>query len=281
MATTDIGILLVSFGCSLAEVRQKTIDAFEQIVQARYPNCRVKTAFTSEIIRQKVNRQKGVSPIPNAQEALEAYRSEGIHQVVVVPTHIIAGEEYHKLLQQIQAVINRVMAPNMTVVVAHPLLFKPSDYEVLATAIYRRYSCSPNEAIVLVGHGSAHQMNASYPALNYECLRKGWSHIFTGTIEGYPSLDDVKIGLKKYKQINTVHLVPLMFVAGEHVQSDMVADSDSWANQFKREGYRIVPHIIGLGECAEVIDLYLQHVEEAYQRLCRGQVDFCYNGIQL
>ena len=46
-----------------------------------------------------------------------------------------------------------------------------------------------------MGHGSEHYANMAYAALDYMFKQKGYSQIYVGTVEAYPSLEHILCGL--------------------------------------------------------------------------------------
>ncbi|MEG1997494.1 MAG: sirohydrochlorin cobaltochelatase, partial [Clostridiales bacterium] len=144
--------------------------------------------------------------------------------------------------------------------VANPLLTKTEDYVRLAEILNRAYAVENGEALVLMGHGTSHGANAAYPAFDYICRDKGYRHIFIGTVEGYPCKQDV-IRRVNEAGFTRVLLAPLMLVAGDHAVNDMAgAEPESWKNSFAARGYQVRCLIRGLGELAEVRQLYRDHL---------------------
>ena len=196
-------ILLVSFGVSFPETRAKTIDAIEAIVREKYPEYTVMTAYTSEMIRRKLS--KSGLEIPNTTLALQALAAQGIESVAIQPTHLIPGDEYHKMRRQIE----KERANFKQIKIGAPLMYAPEDYRRLAEVINEVYPRGKDEALVLMGHGTGHPINAAYPALDYEFKILGHTNIYVGTVEGYPEVEDVLAYLKEgnYKKVNIAPLL--------------------------------------------------------------------------
>ena len=85
-------ILVVSFGTSFAQTREKTIDAIEKEIAAAYPDYQIYRAWTSKMIMAKLLKRDGIK-ILNVREAMEQMRNDGITDVIVQPTHVINGIE--------------------------------------------------------------------------------------------------------------------------------------------------------------------------------------------
>ena len=62
--------------------------------------------------------------------------------------------------------------------------------------------------------------------------------------------------------IRSLHLLPLMIVAGDHAKNDMAGDDpDSWKEQFRSAGYQVTCHLKGLGEFPQIRKIFLRHLE--------------------
>jgi len=95
--------------------------------------------------------------------------------------------------------------------------------------------------------------------------------IYVGTVEGYPSLNDVLAELKSDK-IKKVVLKPMMVVAGDHANNDMAGEEDdSWKNKIKKLDIEVIPVLKGLGECEKWSNIYIQHIKDAIKD---NSVDF-------
>lgn len=265
-AKTKHGILLVAFGSSMPE-GQMAIDAMEQAVKSAYPNVDVRVSFTSRIIMRKLEREeKRIVDEPAIALAKMAY--EGYTHVAVMSTHIIPGAEYKDL----QAVVAgfKTMASQGTkagfrhIELSRPLLWVPEDFTSLADVLVKSYAKEAAEgAVVFVGHGTHMFADAAYGALR-DALQRKSSNFFVGTVEGSPSYDDVLKALKKTR-FRKVAVAPAMLVAGDHAHNDMGGDEDdSWKVMLTKEGYKVTPKLVGLGQNTAVQRLLLNKLREAW-----------------
>ena len=114
----------------------------------------------------------------------------------------------------------------------------------------------------MFGHGTAHPAGAVYGCIQAVLQDEGYDNVFVGTVEGYPSFDNVLKRLKK-KNIKEILLMPLMVVAGDHVINDMASDEeDSWKSLFEAEGIKVNLYMKGLGEIDSFNDLYMNRVDD-------------------
>ena len=251
----DKAILVVSFGTSYDATRAKTIDVVEQKVKEAFSEYTVRRAFTSGIIL-KVLQKRGIY-IHNVSEALEALVQEGIKEVYVLPTHLIPGDEYDKLVRECEAYNTQFV----TIKIAEPLITRKEDFFNVAHAVAQYYQVPKEQALILMGHGSGHVNNNVYPAMDYVFKDLGYANIFVGTVEGYPEIDNLIQQVKKAGYTEGV-LAPFMLVAGDHAEKDMASDEeDSWKTLLIKEGINVVPQLIGMGEIEGIQTIYLKHLK--------------------
>lgn len=255
--TNKAGILVVSFGTCHLETRANTIDAIEARIAKDYPQAYVYRAWTSSIIRKKLSQLTG-EKIPSVPEAMETMRRDGITDLLIQPTHVINGIENDRMKEDAVKYEKHFRS----VVFGEPLLSSTDDMRHIVRTLGTAFCLAHNEALVLMGHGSEHPSNAVYAALDYMFKEMGYTHIYIGTVEAYPSLP-VILKLLKGRGITHIHLAPFMIVAGDHAANDMAGEEeDSWANACKRAGYEVTCHLKGLGEYPQIQKLFSQHIEQ-------------------
>jgi sirohydrochlorin cobaltochelatase len=248
-------ILVASFGTTKDEARNNAVGALEREVAAKYPEYRVDRAFTSSVVVSRL-AARGIM-IDTPGQALNRLAGEGVKEVFVLPTHLIPGEEYEKLCKEAEPFRKRFD----TLCTAKPLLYDTGDLFAAADAVSAAYPVEPDEALLLMGHGTAHFSNCFYPAMDYVFKNRNGRHVFLATVEGYPEIGGtldtiVTLGFRR------AALVPFMLVAGDHAINDMAGDGpDSWKTLC--EGKRVKPRCIlrGLGELPAVRKIYLDHLK--------------------
>lgn len=251
-------ILVVSFGTSHLDTLDKNIKAIEDSIQHAFPDCKIYRAFTSKVIIKKLKSVYNLS-VDTVSKALEQIIADDIKELIVQPTHMIHGIENDNMIRD----INQAKDHFTSIKLGKPLLSDATDYIKTVHIISKYYNPSKTEALVLMGHGTAHYANATYPALDYTFKQQGFSNIFVGTVEGYPELDDV-ISLVQNEKLSKIILLPFMLVAGDHAQNDMAGSKeDSWKSRFLKEGYKVETIIKGLGEMKEIRDIYIEHINDA------------------
>ena len=247
-------VLVVSFGTTYRETLEKNIAAIEQAVAAALPDRELRRAFTSGMVIVRLKKRDGLV-VDTVAEALDKLEREGFTDVVVQPTHIMNGDEYDKLRAQAAPFAGR-----MRLRFGAPLLTALEDYRALCQVLMEALPApEAGEALVFMGHGTGHFANAAYAKLDYMLRDLGWD-AFVGTVEGYPTLEEVLHRLEERPDLRRVRLYPLMIVAGDHAQNDMAGDGeDSWKSRLERAGYGVRCHVAGLGELPGVRAMFAAH----------------------
>lgn len=254
------GILIVSFGTTYHETREKNIDKMVQTVREKYPQCLVLSAFSSEIVR-KVLRKRDQIYIPNVKEALREMAEKGVRKVTVFPTHIIDGIENHKMKQEVDT-----CRPLFEIVqIADALLTEEEDYERTADALWNAVADVAGSApVIFMGHGSEHEADESYGYLEAKLRKRALNAVYLATVEGKVRITDIikRLQASSYKT-GRVLVTPFMFVAGDHAENDMAGEEDSFASKLKDAGYTPECLLKGIGEYEAVREIYFSHLIRA------------------
>lgn len=255
-------ILVVSFGTSYEETRKKTIEACEKKISAELSDYDFYRAYTSNMIIRKIKKRDGIE-INNPLQALDKLYEEGYEEVIVQTLHLICGEEFNKLKNQIEGYKHKFKK----LILGRPLLTYIEDYKEVVKAIETQIpQMEDNEAVVFMGHGTFHESHSTYPAIEY-MIRDHGINAYVGTVEGYPEIENV---IKKLKESNikTVNLMPLMLVAGDHAINDMAGDEeDSWKSILESDGFEVNIYLQGLGENSKIQDKFVKHAQDCIDQL--------------
>ena len=254
-----IGVLLVSFGSSYKETREKNIEKMAKFLQNKIGVEKIYQAYTSDIIRKILKDRDGIE-VMDVSEALESMKSDGVEKVYIQPTHIIDGIENNKMYSIAESYKNEFESIKIG---AH-LLDSDEDYNKVALGLWDEMKdIVKDDILLLMGHGSEHQANDSYLKLQQCFIDNGISNVFIFTVEGSPLIDDIIKDVESQNK-KKVTLLPFMFVAGDHAINDMAGDDeDSVASLLKERGYKVNSLIKGLGEFEFIRDLYLEHLNKA------------------
>ncbi len=257
-------ILAVSFGTTYPDTLEKTIAATERALADAYPGWEVRRAFTSGMILKKLRQRDGLE-IDTVAQALDRLEAEGFTRVAVQSTHVMHGEEYEKMLSQLEPYRLRLRLS-----VGAPLLHAEGDYAAVAEALLDWLPpLEQDEALVCMGHGTAHFANSAYAQMEH-MLRARDDRIYFATVEGYPTLASVRRRLARRPEIKKLLLTPFMLVAGDHARNDMAGTGDSWRTELEAAGYQVRCLLRGLGECPAIQDLFVRHCGQAMEALPKG-----------
>ena len=285
----DIGekeLLVVSFGTSFNDSRTEDIKGIEDALAEAFPDWAVRRAFTAQIIINHVQARDG-EKIDNMEQAMERAVANGVKNLVVQPTHLMHGAEYDEMMEMIEDYRNKFES----VAVAEPLLgevgadatvinedkeavAKAVTAEAVATAGYDSVEAAAKDgtAFVFMGHGTSHTAKVSYSQMQTAMQTLGYDNVFIGTVEGEPESTSCENVIEAVKAAGYTKVVlrPLMVVAGDHANNDMAgADEDSWLSQFEASGAfdSVDCQIAGLGEVADIQQLYVAHTKAAVDSL--------------
>jgi sirohydrochlorin cobaltochelatase len=272
-------ILLVMFGTSYPEA-QAAYENIERIYKAEFPEAKIQMAFTSDYIRRKISERDNIS-IDNPLTALARLNDEGYVNVVVQSLHVIPGEEFHdmaNIVQSIKEIDGKFGFANLSI--GMPLLMSHEDYRNASAALAKQFDefttgtertahKSPRNAdetaIVFMGHGTEHPANSAYSQMA-NILAADYKNVFLGTVEGYPTYDDVVVKLKAAK-VKNVRLMPFMVVAGDHALNDLTGnESDSWKSMLEKEGFKVDFNLKGMGENDDIAKIFVQHTKDAFEK---------------
>ena len=257
-------LLVVSFGTSYNDSRRLTIGAIENAMEEAFPEYAVRRGFTSQIIIDHVKSRDNVS-IDNVKQALDRAVENGVKTLVIQPTHLMDGLEYHELVDEVAQYSDAFEH----LAIGKPLLTSEADFQAVeqditeATAEYD----DGKTAICFMGHGTEAASNAVYETLQDQLTQSGHEKYYIGTVEAEPSLDTVLSAVQK-GTYERVILVPLMIVAGDHANNDMAGEeADSWKSTFEAAGYQVECLLNGLGELESIQKILVEHAQDAIDSL--------------
>lgn len=252
-------VLVVSFGTSHNDTREKTIGAIEDLIADAWPDRGMYRAWTSGMIIRKLRERDG-REIDTVAQAMERMLADGVSQVTVQPTHIVNGIENDRMKRDVLAYGNRFDSIRF----GAPLLTDDTDSERVITGLMEEFGqLEPETVLIFMGHGTTHYANAIYAALDHKFKDMGFPNVFVGTMEAHPSIETLK-RLVKEGGYRRVILTPFMIVAGEHAKHDMARDDGkSWKCQLEAEGLMVSCVVKGLGEYRSIRRIFLEHARAA------------------
>jgi sirohydrochlorin cobaltochelatase len=258
------GILLVAFGSSVPEA-QVSFDNIDKRVKKDFPDTPVFWAYTSSIIRNKLAKHGKI--LDSVPMALAKMTDQGFTHVAVQSLHTIRGEEFDDLANTVKA-FEGLPDGVEKIVSGAPLLSDAKDMENVTKAIMENIPANRKkaDAVLLMGHGTPHPSNAFYAALMFHLQRKD-PHVFVGTVESSPDINEI-IPMLKEKKLKKIFLMPFMSVAGDHARNDLAGDEeDSWKSILTKQGFECDITLKGTAEYDNMIDIWTSHLKEAMTRL--------------
>ena len=199
-------------------------------------------------------KEKGMTK-PNPTEAMNKLIADGYTHLILQPTNIIEGIEMEALQKEVASYKTKFKDIRL----GTALLHSPEDYQAVVKAIAASIKDKEKGDCVFVCHGTYHPANSTYGMLDYVMKAQGHKNYHVGTIEGYPTMDDVIRELEANKA-KEVTLIPFMFVAGDHAKNDIAGD---WKDELEKKGYKVNVLLKGLGEYPAIQELFIQHVKFA------------------
>lgn len=252
-------------------------------VRQAWPEAHCAVAFTSAHVL-KILRDNGEAA-DDVASVLNRLHERGHRRVALQSLHIIPGREFNDLL----VLANRLMVKDARferIEVGMPLLADDEDLDLVADALMKLVpdDRAEGEAVVFVGHGTAHPGNECYPALNHRLQRRD-PLVFLGVMGSgkesgsrasqhnkpprEPSVDTIRTKLLK-AGVTRAALLPFLFGAGFHVANDVIGSSpDSWESEMAKAGIACRGVLKGSGEYDELADIWMAHLADAMARLSR------------
>lgn len=271
-------IVLTAFGTSTRA--SATYDKLEAEVKKAYPESRVEWAFTSEIIRERVNKknEKAGSPLrlKSLQQALSDLEAAGYRKVAVQPIHIFPGEEYEEVL----AIVKNF--PGLKIETGEALMQRWETMFRLVKALSADFLPPDQGCNVLVAHGTPMTnvgSNIAYMGLDRH-LRLRYPNVWLGGVDGVADREDA-LGAAAKWPVKKVRFIPFMYVAGDHIMNDVMGEdgtswNESWKAQMEKAGFIVEALTLkvgdkeyykGLGFMDETTKVFLGEIARSLERL--------------
>ena len=262
-------MVVMSFGTTYKDTRVKTIDATVDAIKAAHPNTKVITAFTSHIIRDRIQQKEGIT-YPTPEEALAELKKDGYTRVALASLDVIPGMEYN----YDAAVYNLYKNDFKKMTLGTSLIYwmgqENQTDQVIETlkAVQSQFpKLGKEDALLIMAHGTPDPSNAYYSVIQDRIHTLGMKNVFIYTVEGTPNLEQVIPQLKLHG-IKHVTLMPFMMVAGDHANNDMAGNEpDSHKSVLEKEGFKVDTYIHGLGENQNIRNLFVERANEAWDAL--------------
>lgn len=219
-------IIITAFGSSSRG--KAAIEGIRKELDEKYSEYHIYWAYSSEIIRKK----QGLSSL---QQTLAQAESDGHRRAVVQPLHIFPGTEYQQILETCE------FFPGMRVLTSETLMHRWDFVEEVLEVIEPEFLQGIDELNIVALHGTplaADPVNIVYLGIE-NMLKKLYINVETACVEGVPGFHPLLATLQQYgveQRFRRARIIPLMFVAGLHVEDDLMGDEDSWRAELEKMG---------------------------------------------
>ena len=160
-------LVVMSFGTTMKETRDKTINATLAEIRNALPDVKVVVAYTSHIIIDRIKAKEGIA-VPTPAEALEQLKEEGYTRIALASLDIIPGMEYDYKCGIYRNYRNQFKKMTMGL----PLLFwqgqedQRDDVAETVEAFATQFpDLAGDEALLVMTHGTPHPSNAFYAVI--------------------------------------------------------------------------------------------------------------------
>ena len=262
-------MVVMSFGTTYKDTRAKTIDATVDAIKAAHPNTKLITAYTSHIIRDRIQQKEGIT-YPTPEEALAELKKDGYTRVALASLDVIPGMEYN----YDAAVYNLYKDNFKKMTLGTSLMYwmgqENQTDQVIETlkAVQSQFpKLGKEDGLLIMAHGTPDPSNAYYSVIQDRIHTLGMKNVFVYTVEGTPNLEQVIPQLKLHG-IKHVTLMPFMMVAGDHANNDMAGNEpDSHKSILEKEGFKVDTYLHGLGENPNIRNLFVERANESWDAL--------------
>ena len=262
-------IVVMSFGTTFKDTRAKTIDATVDAIKAAHPNTKVITAFTSHIIRDRIQQKEGIT-YPTPEEALTELKKDGYTRVALASLDVIPGMEYNYDAAVYNLYKNNFKKMTLGTSLMYWMGQENQTDQVIETlkAVQSQFpKLGKEDGLLIMAHGTPDPSNAYYSVIQDRIHTLGMKNVFIYTVEGTPNLEQVIPQLKLHG-IKHVTLMPFMMVAGDHANNDMAgAEPESHKSILEKEGFKVDTYIHGLGENPNIRNLFVERANESWDAL--------------
>ena len=262
-------MVVMSFGTTYKDTRVKTIDATVDAIKAAHPNTKVITAFTSHIIRDRIQQKEGIT-YPTPEEALAELKKDGYTRVALASLDVIPGMEYNYDAAVYNLYKNNFKKMTLGTSLMYWMGQENQTDQVIETlkAVQSQFpKLGKEDGLLIMAHGTPDPSNAYYSVIQDRIHTLGMKNVFIYTVEGTPNLEQVIPQLKLHG-IKHVTLMPFMMVAGDHANNDMAGNEpDSHKSILEKEGFKVDTYIHGLGENQNIRNLFFERANEAWDEL--------------
>ena len=147
-----IPIIMTAFGTTSDALA--TYAHLDGVIRENCPGEEIVWAYSSRKVTRELQRRENTSAI-HLEEALGQFLARGISRVVVQSLHLFPGTEFHRL----HAITRQ---SGLECAIGMPLFTAPEDYDELGRILQPIIPPRPEQAILVLGHGTNHPVWTAY-----------------------------------------------------------------------------------------------------------------------
>lgn len=256
-------IIFTAFGSSSRA--KAALDSFSARAREVFADYSIYWAYTSEIIRKK-------SGTDSLQQALAKVEADGFRKAVVQPLHIFPGTEYQQIAETCE------YFPGLRVFLSETLMHRWDFIEEVLELVEGEFLKEDEGLNILALHGTplaADPVNIVYLGID-RLVADLYPNVVCSCVEGVPHFAACCKRIKRLglaEKYTKVKIIPLMYLAGIHVEDDLMGDEDSWRLELMEMGFEeISTPIISHGgkEYFKGLGYYPETTEYIIKRLKRS-----------
>ncbi len=262
--TEQPAIVVIAFGSS--KRGKAALELVEKKLAEDFPGHDVFWGYSSEIIRKK-------NGLNSPHQALAQAEAAGYRKVVVQPLHVFAGTEYQQIAETCE------YFPGLRVFLSETLLHR-WDFILETLEVMAKEFLRPEDGLNLLAlHGTplaADPVNIVYLGLD-NLVRDLYPNVLTASVEGIPNFEAVHRRIKRerlQKSYSRIKIIPMMYIAGLHVEDDLMGKEDSWRQDFEQLGLEVECPTIshegslyfkGLAFYPELVEMYMDRLKRTLE----------------
>lgn len=259
-------IVIAAFGST--RKGRAVFQRFHEQVKLRFPDHDLHWAYTSKIIRQKTG---GLG----LRETLDNLQAAGYSSAAILPLQVFPGSEYQRICDtcseygDLQIVIGETLMQNI-------------DHIEDVLAVVEKDFLKPDQGLNLLAlHGTTTQGDEARAAYLHitEMVTKRYDNAEAATLEGESNHEELFTEIAenaRNKGYQRVRIIPMLLLAGMHVEKDLMGEGASWRNRLEQQGLTVeclqVEHggenyFKSLASYPEIEQFYLQRLGAAMRLL--------------
>lgn len=257
-------ILFAAHG-SRRSASRNAIDNILEKAHREFPEVIIETAYTSHYVRKKLCEMDGDCDL-SIQQKLDLFREQGVTHAVIQSLHVIPGLEFKTITRMLDKMAEKKDS-SLRAIYGKPLLHNEQAMREVADMIVAMppEREDKTEALILVAHGSKHSGEVYHQF--QQILEGRGRNAYMGKINTPQDIHDICDKIKK-SGIEKAYLLPFLFGAGNHVQSDMAGDEEeSWKSVVNSYDIQPIPVVKGIGEFDIFAERWMENLRRAFREL--------------